>query len=160
MSVHVLTDASLDQTAINQGIEVRPQQVCGLPVFELTNWTSLPSVQNISMSLACLLSPMSTNWAALVITDIESGQSLEIHSPMSTAALKGCHEVKIWRSGPPIRRYLWVTAMEIVEHDALDATTGQRSNQKAKALLHLQTAHWITYPPTSLSLFKTMPSSS
>jgi hypothetical protein len=45
---------------------------------------------------------------------------------MSTAALKGCHEVQnLGAVQTYIRRYLWVTAMEIVEHDALEATTGK-----------------------------------
>jgi hypothetical protein len=44
---------------------------------------------------------------------------------MGSAALKGCHEVQnIGAVETYQRRYLWVTAMEIVEHDALDATTG------------------------------------
>lgn len=48
-----------------------------------------------------------------------------IESPMSTAALKGCHEVQnLGAVQTYLRRYLWVAALEIVEHDALDATTG------------------------------------
>jgi hypothetical protein len=31
-----------------------------------------------------------------------------------------------------IRRYLWVSAFEILEHDALDATTGKDEPKKAK----------------------------
>jgi hypothetical protein len=41
---------------------------------------------------------------------------------MSTAALKGCHEVQnLGAVETYIRRYLWVTALEIVEHDAIDS---------------------------------------
>jgi hypothetical protein len=44
---------------------------------------------------------------------------------MSRAELKGCHEVQnLGAVQTYLRRYLWTTAMEIVEHDALDATTG------------------------------------
>jgi hypothetical protein len=50
---------------------------------------------------------------------------ITITSPMSEAALKGCHPVQnLGAVETYIRRYLWVTALEIVEHDALDATTG------------------------------------
>jgi hypothetical protein len=50
-----------------------------------------------------------------------------ITSPMSTAALKGCHEVQnLGAVQTYLRRYLWVAALEIVEHDALDATTGAK----------------------------------
>jgi hypothetical protein len=49
-----------------------------------------------------------------------------IQSPMGSAALKGCHEVQnIGAVETYQRRYLWVAALEIVEHDALDATTGK-----------------------------------
>ena len=48
---------------------------------------------------------------------------LVIKSPMSTAALKGCHEVQnLGAVQTYLRRYLWVAALEIVEHDALDSS--------------------------------------
>jgi hypothetical protein len=48
---------------------------------------------------------------------------------MSTAALKGCHEVQnLGAVQTYLRRYLWVAALEIVEHDALDATTGKKGD--------------------------------
>jgi hypothetical protein len=48
---------------------------------------------------------------------------------MGSAALKGCHEVQnIGAVETYQRRYLWVAALEIVEHDALDATTGKDQN--------------------------------
>ena len=54
---------------------------------------------------------------------------LVITSPMGSAALKGCHEVQnIGAVETYQRRYLWVAALEIVEHDALDATTGKDTN--------------------------------
>jgi hypothetical protein len=44
---------------------------------------------------------------------------------MSTAALKGCHEVQnLGAVQTYIRRYLWVAALEIVEHDVVDASAG------------------------------------
>jgi hypothetical protein len=63
--------------------------------------------------------------AVLTITDMDDGTYIHINSPMSSAALKGCHEVQnLGAVQTYLRRYLWVTAMEIVEHDALDAVTG------------------------------------
>jgi hypothetical protein len=63
--------------------------------------------------------------AELCIVDTEGGGEIVITSPFGSAALKGCHEVQnIGAVETYQRRYLWVTAMEIVEHDALDATTG------------------------------------
>ena len=63
--------------------------------------------------------------AELSIIDVEGGGEIVITSPFGSAALKGCHEVQnIGAVETYQRRYLWVTAMEIVEHDALDSTTG------------------------------------
>jgi hypothetical protein len=54
---------------------------------------------------------------------------IALSSPMSTAALKGCHEVQnLGAVQTYIRRYLWVAALEIVEHDALDATNGRKGD--------------------------------
>ena len=63
--------------------------------------------------------------AELLIIDVDGGGEIVITSPFGSAALKGCHEVQnIGAVETYQRRYLWVTAMEIVEHDALDSTTG------------------------------------
>lgn len=66
--------------------------------------------------------------AQMQIVDTEfPEQRIVITSPMSTAALKGCHEVQnLGAVQTYLRRYLWVAALEIVEHDALDATTGSK----------------------------------
>jgi hypothetical protein len=67
--------------------------------------------------------------AELTIVDTEGGGEIVITSPFGSAALKGCHEVQnIGAVETYQRRYLWVAAMEIVEHDALDATTGRKGD--------------------------------
>jgi hypothetical protein len=61
--------------------------------------------------------------------DVDNGGEIVITSPFGSAALKGCHEVQnIGAVETYQRRYLWVAAMEIVEHDALDATTGRKGD--------------------------------
>lgn len=62
--------------------------------------------------------------ATLTLTDLEDESSqVVITSPMGSANLKGCHEVQnIGAVETYQRRYLWVTALEIVEHDALDSS--------------------------------------
>jgi hypothetical protein len=64
--------------------------------------------------------------AELVVVNVEKPDEIIVFSsPMSEAALKGCHPVQnLGAVETYIRRYLWVTALEIVEHDALDSTTG------------------------------------
>ena len=64
-----------------------------------------------------------------IINNDKPEEVIVIESPMSTAALKGCHEVQnLGAVQTYLRRYLWVTALEIVEHDALDATTGVKGS--------------------------------
>lgn len=59
-----------------------------------------------------------------------------ITSPMGSAALKGCHEVQnIGAVETYQRRYLWVAALEIVEHYGLEATTGKAGAAKAEAAI-------------------------
>ena len=62
-----------------------------------------------------------------IINNEKPEEVIVIESPMSTAALKGCHEVQnLGAVQTYLRRYLWVAALEIVEHDALDSTTGAK----------------------------------
>lgn len=70
------------------------------------------------------------NEATLTVSNIEQPEDrIVITSPMSSAALKGCHEVQnLGAVQTYLRRYLWVAALEIVEHDALDATTGKKGD--------------------------------
>ena len=61
-----------------------------------------------------------------IINEDNPEEQITITSPMSEAALKGCHPVQnLGAVETYIRRYLWVSALEIVEHDALDMTTGK-----------------------------------
>lgn len=67
--------------------------------------------------------------ATMTIVDLDNpSDTIVITSPMGSAALKGCHEVQnIGAVETYQRRYLWVAALEIVEHDALDKTTGKEA---------------------------------
>lgn len=70
--------------------------------------------------------------ATMEIVNVDKPEDkIYIMSPMSEASLKGCHPVQnLGAVETYIRRYLWVTALEIVEHDALDATTGETEPPK------------------------------
>ena len=94
----------------------------GYKYFELGDF--LPTIQEIfARKNLCGIVSFLPDVAVLTITDIDDGTQIFINSPMSTAALKGCHEVQnLGAVQTYLRRYLWVTAMEIVEHDALDAS--------------------------------------
>jgi len=104
----------------------------GYKYFELGDF--IPAIQSIFAELGlCGVVSYAPEIATLTVTDIETSTELTITSPMSTAALKGCHEVQnLGAVQTYIRRYLWVTALEIVEHDVLDATLGS-SDAKPEA---------------------------
>jgi hypothetical protein len=104
----------------------------GYKYFELGDF--LPTVQNIFAGVGlCGVVSYTQELATLTIYDLESEGSIVITSPMGSAALKGCHEVQnVGAVETYQRRYLWVTAMEIVEHDVLDAVTGTDTGNAVK----------------------------
>lgn len=65
--------------------------------------------------------------ATLTIINVDDPQqTIVFESPFGSASLKGCHEVQnIGAVQTYQRRYLWMAALEIVEHDALDAAVGR-----------------------------------
>lgn len=72
--------------------------------------------------------------ATMTITDLEDNTVHLITSPMSSAALKGCHDVQnLGAVQTYLRRYLWVAALEIVEHDAVDASDGPADKPKPRS---------------------------
>jgi hypothetical protein len=105
----------------------------GYKYFELGDF--LPVVQEIFYEIGlCGTVSFFIDAANLVITDTEDGSQITLISPMSSASLKGCHDVQnLGAVQTYLRRYLWVTAMEIVEHDALDATTGSAEPERKPA---------------------------
>ena len=104
----------------------------GYKYFELGDF--LPTVQNIFNEVGlCGVVSYTQDLATLTIVDTETAMEIVITSPMGSAALKGCHEVQnVGAVETYQRRYLWVTAMEIVEHDVLDATTGTDTGTPVK----------------------------
>jgi hypothetical protein len=90
-----------------------------VPALDIFNQVGLVSVIKFGKELA-----------EMHIINVDKPEEVIIvTSPMSEAALKGCHPVQnLGAVETYIRRYLWVAALEIVEHDALDATTGKKGD--------------------------------
>ncbi len=93
----------------------------GYSYFELSDF--VPKIQEIFDELGlCGVVSFTTAYAELSITDVEDGTMLVISSPMAEANLKGAHPIQ--NLGAVLsyqRRYLWMTAMEIVENDIIDS---------------------------------------
>ena len=100
----------------------------GFQYFELGDF--LPQIQEIFSEIGlCGVVSFDTQLATLTITDTEDGSNIVLTSPMAEANLKGVHPIQNMGAVETYsRRYLWVTALEIVEHDALDATTGRKGD--------------------------------
>ena len=104
----------------------------GYKYFELGDF--LPSIQRIFNDLGLVdVISFTADTATLTLYDSDNGQSIVFTSPMGSANLKGCHEVQnIGAVETYQRRYLYVTALAIVESDSLDATTGNKDVEPPK----------------------------
>ncbi|MGN2380276.1 ERF family protein [Pseudomonas juntendi] len=98
--------------------------------FELGDF--LPTINDLFREKGlCGVISFTADLATLKVVDVDDGSFIEFTSPMGRADLKGCHEVQnIGAVETYQRRYLYVTALEIVEHDALEPVTG--SQQKGR----------------------------
>jgi len=94
----------------------------GYSYFELGDF--IPTINQIFNEIGlCGVVSYDSEIASLTITDVDDGTNIIITSPMADANLKGCHPIQnLGAVETYTRRYLWVTAMEIVEHDALDSS--------------------------------------
>jgi hypothetical protein len=134
MSVH----KKLMQARIElQGTQLKKSglnKFAGYSYFELGDF--LPTIQTIFNRIGlCGVVSYTAEMATLTVVDTEDGTVLLITSPMAEANLKGTHPIQNLGAVETYqRRYLWMTAMEIVEHDVLDAQTGYEEPPKpAKA---------------------------
>lgn len=108
-----------------QGSELKKSghnKFAGYQYFELGDF--LPQINNIFHEVGlCGVISYDSEIASLTITDVDDGTNIIITSPMVEANLKGAHAIQNLGAVETYqRRYLWMTAMEIVEHDALDSS--------------------------------------
>lgn len=94
----------------------------GYKYFELGDF--MPAINEIFSKVGlCGVVSYGKDLATLQVFDADSDATISITSPMADANLKGCHPIQnLGAVETYTRRYLWVTLMEIVEHDALDSS--------------------------------------
>jgi len=94
----------------------------GYSYFELGDF--IPHIQTIFNDIGlCGVVSFDATHATLCITDTEDGSQIVVTSPMAEANLKGAHPIQ--NLGAVLsyqRRYLWMAALEIVEHDIIDSS--------------------------------------
>ena len=94
----------------------------GYTYYELSD--ILPFINQIANELkfTCVVN-FTPELATLDFCDLEDNGKITFTSPMSTASLKGCHEVQnLGAVETYIKRYLYQNCFEIVESDVLDET--------------------------------------
>ena len=93
----------------------------GYEYFELGDF--IPSIHQIFNEAGlCGVVRFTNDVATLTVYDVEDGTSIEFTSPMVFAEnSKGQAIQNLGSTHTYMRRYLWLMAMEIVEHDSVDA---------------------------------------
>ena len=107
------------------GIELKKSghnKFAGYKYFELGDFI-IPALEIFNeVGLTSVISFFKNEAHMRIINTDKPEEVIIIESPMSSAALKGCHEVQnLGAVQTYLRRYLWVAALEIVEHDAIDS---------------------------------------
>jgi len=95
----------------------------GYEYFELGDF--IPQVNKLMLELHLTsVIAYTAEFATLTLINCEKpDESINFTSPMSSAALKGSHEVQnLGAVESYLRRYLWMTALELVEHDPVDSS--------------------------------------
>jgi hypothetical protein len=112
----------------------------GYQYFELGDF--LPTINQIFYKVGlCGVVSFDKELATLCITDTDDGSQIVLTSPMADANLKGCHPIQnLGAVETYTRRYLWVSAMEIVEHDALDSSPPVKEEKQAPIITPTQGA--------------------
>jgi hypothetical protein len=104
----------------------------GYSYFELGDF--IPNIQTIFNDIGlCGVVSFDTTQATLCITDTEDGSQIVVTSPMAEANLKGAHPIQ--NLGAVLsyqRRYLWMAALEIVEHDIIDSAPAAEPKPELK----------------------------
>jgi hypothetical protein len=98
--------------------------------FELGDF--IPHIQTIFNDIGlCGVVTFNNEYAQLCITDVDDGTVIVITSPMAEAALKGAQPIQLMGSIQTYqRRYLWMAAMELTEHDTIDMTPAPEPKAK------------------------------
>lgn len=102
----------------------------GYTYYELSD--IIPAINKLADKLKfCCVINFTNDLAKLDFCDLEKDEKITFTSPMSSASLKGCHEVQnLGAVETYIKRYLYQNCFEIVEDDTLDATLNPNDNSK------------------------------
>ena len=101
--------------------------------FELADFL-IPALKLLDENGLCGVVIGGTDSMRLIVSETDGDGRIEFAVPLSSAKLKASHEVQ--NLGAVItysRRYLWTLALEILEHDAVDASEPQKPKAQTVA---------------------------
>lgn len=133
MSVHKKLSEARDLFHKTKLKKTGHNKFAGYYYFELGDFL-IPALEVFkSVGLLSVIS-FGNETATMRIIDIDKPEDqIVIESPLSSASLKGAHEIQnLGAVQTYLRRYLWVSALEIVEHDAVDSSAPVGSNKEPK----------------------------
>lgn len=98
----------------------------GYDYFELGDFL-IPALESMAECGLSAFISFDETMAKLTIVNCEKPEEqILITSPMSTCEMKGLHKVQqLGAVQTYLRRYLWVAALEIIEHDGLNMTQSE-----------------------------------
>jgi hypothetical protein len=105
----------------------------GYDYFELGDF--MPAINKLFADIGLFSQVSFTNELAtlIIINTDKPDEQIVFTSPMAEANLKGCHPIQNAGAVQSYqRRYLYMAALEIVEQDALDKTTGKDNEKPQK----------------------------
>lgn len=145
MSVHKKLQDARIMLQSKQLKKTGHNKFAGYFYFELGDF--LPTVNEIFGGLGlCAVISYGKDLATMTIKDIDGDGEIVITSPMAEANLKGCHPIQnLGAVETYTRRYLYVTALEIVEHDAIDSS--EPTKQSAKSIAAATADHLEAQAP-------------
>lgn len=106
----------------------------GYDYFELGDF--MPAINNLFADIGLFSQVSFTNELATltIINTDKPEEQIVFTSPMAEANLKGCHPIQNAGAVQSYqRRYLYMSALEIVEQDALDKTTGKDKDKSSQS---------------------------
>ena len=97
--------------------------------FEFSDFL-VPAIRILAKNDLIAVISFTPDIATMTVYDMTCDATIIITSPMSTASLKACQPVQSMGACETFnRRYLYSTLMEIVEHDAVEASAGDPKNE-------------------------------
>lgn len=134
MSVYAKLNAARKEFHTLKLTKTGLNKFAGYTYFELGDFL-IPALTVFEKHGLCAIISFGTDVATMVINDVEDGSYTALTSPMAEANLKGCHPIQnLGAVETYTRRYLWVAALEIVEHDALDSSAPVETKTDGKAV--------------------------